>query len=360
MKLIDLFAGCGGLTEGFHRAGFEPILAVEWDRSAAATYRANFGDHVVCDDITDVPDRVFPEADVVVGGPPCQGFSNLGTRNPDDPRNLLWREFARVVRLARPGVFVLENVPQFLKSDQYRMLLDWSKDGPLDGYQLTAGVLNAADYGVAQRRRRAIVIGSRLGTTSLPPATHGDDLFLNRWATVRDAFEGIPLETGPTALPVRHLDSGVAGPFKVTEVHLSRSPREKSLRRYELIPPGGGRFDLPDHLLPDCWKNKPTGTVDVMGRMEWGRPSLTIRTEFFKPEKGRYLHPQWHPDDRDRQVNRSISHWEAARLQSFPDDFVWCGTKIEIAKQIGNAVPPLLSEAIATHLKNTGPPSSVC
>ena len=353
MRLIDLFAGCGGLTEGFRRAGFDPVLAVEWDRSAAATYAENFGDHVICDDIAMVPDEVFPGVDAVVGGPPCQGFSNLGTRNPDDPRNLLWREYARVVRLTRPAVFVLENVPQFLKSDQFRMLVDWSRSGPLRGYQLTAGVLNAADYGVAQRRRRAIVVGSRHGSPSLPPSSHGKEDPVTPWATVRDAFAGVPFETGPTVLPARRLESGIAGPFKVTELHLSRSPRELSLRRYELIPPGGGRFDLPDHLLPNCWRNKPTGTVDVMGRMEWDKPSLTIRTEFFKPEKGRYLHPQWDSYDPDRCVNRSISHWEAARLQSFPDDFVWCGSKIEIAKQIGNAVPPLLAEAIARHLTGT-------
>lgn len=353
MRLIDLFAGCGGLTEGFRQAGFDPVLAVEWDRSAAATYSENFGDHVICDDIAMVPDNVFTGVDAVVGGPPCQGFSNLGARNPDDPRNLLWREYARVVRLARPAVFVLENVPQFLKSDQFSMLLEWSQDGPLQGYELTAGVLNAADYGVPQRRRRAIVIGSRRGSPSLPLSSHGRDNPVAPWATVRDAFAGIPFETGPTVLPARRLESGIGGPFKVTELHLSRRPQEMSMRRYELVPPGGGRFDLPDHLLPNCWRNKPTGTVDVMGRMEWDKPSLTIRTEFFKPEKGRYLHPQWDIHDPDKCVNRSISHWEAARLQSFPDDYVWCGSKIEIAKQIGNAVPPLLAEAVALHLKAT-------
>ncbi len=350
MDLIDVFAGCGGITEGFRRAGFNPIMAVEWDRSAAATYAANFGDHVRCSDITGLSDDVFPSADVVVGGPPCQGFSNLGTRNPADPRNLLWREYARVVRLAQPAAFVLENVPQFLKSDQFQLFVEWTQDGPLSEYELAAGILNAADYGVPQRRRRAIVVGSKSARPSLPPPTHGREGPSTPWATVRDAFIGIPFETGPTALPDQKLESGIPGPFKPSEVHLSRQPRELSLRRYDLVPPGGGRFDLPDHLLPNCWRNKPTGTVDVMGRMVWDSPSLTIRTEFYKPEKGRYLHPQWDAHDQTKRVNRSISHWEAARLQSFPDDFVWCGSKIEIAKQIGNAVPPLLAEVVARHL----------
>lgn len=350
MDLIDVFAGCGGITEGFRRAGFDPIMAVEWDRSAAATYAANFGDHVSCSDITGLPDEVFPSADVVVGGPPCQGFSNLGTRDPADPRNLLWREYARVVRLVQPAAFVLENVPQFLKSDQFRLFVEWTQDGPLSEYELAAGILNAADYGVPQRRRRAIVIGSKSVRPFLPSPTHGRDDPSAPWATVRGAFTGIPFETGPTALPDQRLESGIPGPFKVSELHLSRQPRELSLRRYDLVPPGGGRFDLPEELLPNCWRNKPTGTVDVMGRMEWGSPSLTIRTEFYKPEKGRYLHPQWDAHDSTKRVNRSISHWEAARLQSFPDDFVWCGSKIEIAKQIGNAVPPLLAEVVAHHV----------
>jgi DNA (cytosine-5)-methyltransferase 1 len=131
------------------------------------------------------------------------------------------------------------------------------------------------------------------------------------------------------------------------DLHLGREPRPLSLLRYDCIPPGGGRFDLPDELLPNCWRNKATGTTDVMGRMRWDRPSLTIRTEFFKPEKGQYLHPQWDPDNPSLRVNRPITHLEAARLQTFPNDFVWCGTKLQIARQIGNAVPVTLATAIA-------------
>jgi DNA (cytosine-5)-methyltransferase 1 len=349
--VIDLFAGCGGITEGFRMEGFDPVFAVEWDRAASATYGQNFDDHVVCGDIADVDETTVPAADVVVGGPPCQGFSQLGTRDPDDPRNHLWKEYARIVGHVGPKVFVLENVPQFVKSAQFEMLLEWTEPGgPLEDYSLAYDVLNAADYGVAQRRRRAIVIGSRVGEPSIPWPTHGRRDRLP-WVGLREALEGVPFETGPSDLPNRALSDGIPGPFKASELHLSRNPRELSLRRYDSVPPGGNRFDLPDELMPACWANKPTGTTDVMGRLEWDRPALTIRTEFFKPEKGRYLHPQWDSDDPSRRVNRPISHWEAARIQGFPDDFVWCGSKIDIAKQIGNAVPVGLARAIARHIR---------
>ncbi len=353
MRLIDLFAGCGGLTSGFETAGFRPVLAVEWDPSAAATYEENFGSHVLQGDITAVQDETFPSADVVVGGPPCQGFSQLGNRSQTDPRNRLWQEFARVVSHVQPSVFVLENVPQFLKSGQFQLMQDWTSDaGPLAGYELAWGVLNAADFGVAQRRKRAILIGSRVGTPTLPQPTHGEK-GAYAWVGLDDALSGIPFEAGPSSLPNRARDDGIAGPFKAEELHLSRNPRELSLRRYDAVPPGGGRFDLPEDLLPACWANKPTGTTDVMGRLEWDKPSVTIRTEFFKPEKGRYLHPEYDLDDSSKRVNRPITHWEAARIQSFSDDFRWCGSKIEIARQIGNAVPPLLAETIAAHIRTS-------
>lgn len=353
MRMIDLFAGCGGITKGFEDEGFVPVFAVEWEPQAAATYEENFGRHVVSADITTIPDADFPAADVVVGGPPCQGFSQLGTQDPDDPRNVLWTEYARVVAHVQPSVFVLENVPQFLKSGQYELLQDWTRDdGPLQGYELVAGVLNAADFGVPQRRKRAILIGSRVGAPTLPEPTHSRD-GLPQWQGLKQAFLGIPYEPGPATLPDRKRDDGVAGPFKAEELHLSRNPKEISLLRYDAVPPGGGRFDLPEDLLPACWANKPTGTTDVMGRLEWEKPSLTIRTEFYKPEKGRYLHPQYDLRDPTKRVNRPITHWEAARIQTFPDDFKWCGKKIEIARQIGNAVPPWLAQAIARHLRET-------
>lgn len=351
LGLVDVFAGCGGLTEGFRQAGFEPLMAVESNGSAAATYGANFGDHVLNRKIEDVPSKEFPIAELLVGGPPCQGFSNLGKQDANDPRNLLWREYERAVEAVQPSVFVLENVPQFLKSDQYRLLERSVIDGPLREYELTSGLVNAADHGVAQRRIRAIVIGSRSGKAQLPSATHDGP---ENWVGLRTALAGIPFETGPPTLPQRGREDGIPGPFKAHEIHLGRNPKPLSLERYDYIPPGGNRFDLPDRLKPPCWLNKRSGTADVMGRLEWDKPSLTIRTEFFKPEKGRSLHPEWDVEDPDRRVNRSISHWEAARIQSFPDDFVWCGTKLEIARQIGNAVPPVLAGAIAKSLLDQG------
>jgi DNA (cytosine-5)-methyltransferase 1 len=350
--VIDLFAGCGGLTEGFREAGFEPALAVEWDRAAANTYSHNFGDHVLCMDIGHLDRTSVPHADVVVGGPPCQGFSQLGARDPTDPRNVLWKEYARIVHLAQPSAFVLENVPRFLKSGQFEMMKEWCEPGGLlEGYRMTFDVLNAADFGVPQRRRRAIVVGSRNVTPSIPWPTHGERARLP-WAGLRQALDGIPFEPDRIELPARALPDGTPGPFKVNELHLARQPTDMSLRRYESVPPGGNRFDLPDELLPDCWANKPTGTTDVMGRLEWDRPSLTIRTEFFKPEKGRYLHPQWDSEDPSMRVNRPLTHWKAARIQGFPDDFMWCGSKVDIAKQIGNAVPVGLAAAIGRHVRD--------
>lgn len=354
--MIDLFAGCGGMTQGFVQQGFVPVAAVEWDFAAAATYAANFGeDHMYWGDIADWETSDIPEVDLVIGGPPCQGFSNLGSRDVNDPRNKLWKEYLRVVATARPKVFVLENVQRFMGSSEFQLLLDEAENGMIEEYTLTYGVLLAADYGVAQRRPRAIVIGSRVGEIPLPEPTHAKDgaSGLLPWETVRSRIEGLPEKPKTTEMPSSlstFFDKEVRGPFSSGDLHFGRKPRALSLARYDSVPPGGGRFDVPVELLPRCWREKKTGTTDVMGRMKWDAPSLTIRTEFFKPEKGQYLHPQWDEKKPKRRVNRVITHLEAARLQDFPDDFVWCGSKVEIAKQIGNAVPVGLAAAVARHV----------
>jgi DNA (cytosine-5)-methyltransferase 1 len=343
ISTVDLFAGAGGLSLGFHLAdhGFMPVFAVEHDRAAAATFERNFGCEVFDGDIEYGPE--YPEADVIIGGPPCQGFSPLGRDRDDESRALmngLWKHYLDAVRTIRPKVFVIENVPEFQRSEQFAELLDLVKnDTELCAYSVAYGVLNAADYGVPQSRRRGILIAIRDQESPLPwppPPSHGASSDSGRaYTTVKDAIGDLPARTRGT------------DPLLVDgrqHLHFGRRPLPTSMERYRAIPPGGNRFDLmrnrPD-ITPACWLNKPTGTTDVMGRLWWDRPSATIRTEFFKPEKGRYLHPT---------ANRVISHREAARLQSFPDWYLFEGSKIAIARQIGNAVPPMLGKAIADYV----------
>jgi DNA (cytosine-5)-methyltransferase 1 len=248
-------------------------------------------------------------------------------------------------------MFVLENVEQFQKSVEFRQLQ--AETGPrrkLADYAIQPFTLNAADFGVAQKRKRSIIVGSRIGPIDPPAPTHARVATFTEgaWRTLRDAIFGLELEDLPTKLPDRtqfYFDTEVPGEFKLDEIHVDRTYRPESKERYALIPPGGSRFDLPEELLYDCWKRHTRGAMDVLGRLDWDKPSVTIRTEFFKPEKGRYLHPEW--SSSGRKVNRALTHAEAALLQGFDSRHLWCGGKIDIARQIGNAVPPPLAVAIA-------------
>jgi DNA (cytosine-5)-methyltransferase 1 len=427
---VDLFSGCGGFTQGFHEfratgadgSGpvFHSIAAVEHNPAAAATYAVNFGSlgldervppaRVHVGDIEDwQPTPEARHADVVVGGPPCQGFSALNREKKGSERNRLWEEYVRIVAEIRPKVFVIENVDRFLKSDEFRNLLSEVKEGGrLCEYRLVDPpghepndtdeeknkryLLNSADYGAAQARRRAIVIGVRRDlengrTMTYPPKTHvrrpkrraaastqpldGIDAGISYWQPVDDIFDesskravrGTELPDGKEFIP--EVNAVLPGIFTTPDLHFGRNPEPLSRARYRAIPMGGNRKDLRDkwytqdefgeihvfdspnppgvrtlveYLSTKSWDNHNNGTGDVMGRLRLGEPSVTIRTEFFKPEKGRYLHPT---------ESRPITHYEAARIQGFPLDFRWCGTKTEIATQIGNAVPIPLGTAIA-------------
>lgn len=327
LRAIDLFAGCGGFSVGLKKAGFENMLAVEWDESCCETFKANISPRILNCAIQEV--ESFPECDLLVGGPPCQGFSNLGEKVPNDPRRQLWRHFLRAVRDAKPLIFVMENVPPILKSAEYQEIV---KEASKLGYKVLGKIFNAAFYGTPQQRKRALIVGSRIGEPVFPSPTHKDpsrqstfeDRDLPAWKTVADAISDLP--TIPDG----------------SNWHIGRAPTEQSLRRYRCIPPGGNRFDLPDNLMPECWKKKTKGGTDLFGRLWWDRPSVTIRTEFYKPEKGRYLHPE---------QDRPITHREAARLQGFLDPFDFKGSKIEVGIQIGNAVPPPLAYQISLCMK---------
>lgn len=346
--LIDLFCGCGGMTRGFADTNkFRSVFANDFNSEAIDSYKANFdptGKHTFHEDIISLLDKdlhPIPKADVVVGGPPCQGFSLLNRNRDGDPRRRLWVQFLRVVEQSQASVVVMENVPQLLTSLEFEEIC--LTLNALNFKYIEADTLVAANYGVPEVRKRAIIMASKNNPISLPRPTHINpkkikldrDFFSDRhlepWVTVKSAIKELPR---PKGTEIRN----VVPPLNL---HFGRSPTPKSVERYKAVPAGGNRFDLlknrPD-ITPDCWKRKKSGGTDLFGRLWWDRPSVTIRTEFFKPEKGRYLHPS---------QNRPITHREAARIQSFPDDFIFCGKKIEIARQIGNAVPPLLATAIA-------------
>jgi DNA (cytosine-5)-methyltransferase 1 len=359
-KIIDLFSGAGGLAQGFVQASdaqfeFRPVFAVEVDTAAAASYAVNFKHKVFVGSIEDLDLSILPRADLVIGGPPCQGFSPLGKMSPTEHHstlNSLWQYFFKVVKEVQPTAFVVENVPEFLKSEEFHQALKAAKRL---GYHVDHGVRNAADFGVPQHRKRGFLVGAKnfIPTLPTPPASI-------KYKTVKDAIGDLlyqpphdsfgnngngdhgrlddlikKMVIRPSALPdMAH--------HSVDQLHLRRNPTDLSLRRYRSIPRGGNRFNLSGDLLPECWRKKTSGSADVMGRLDWDKPAVTIRTEFFKPEKGRYLHPELH---------RPITHLEAAKLQTFPDSYILCGSRTQVAKQIGNAVPPLLAQAIARHLK---------
>lgn len=315
-RVIDLFSGAGLFAHAFEQEGFDIIHAVEEDPVAAATHVNNLRSRI---DVMDVR-RAVPaqECDVLISGPPCQGFSTLGRRDQADPRNTLCLEVARWARSAKPLVIVVENVVAFLDSPQWDTL--YRRLRKL-GYDVRPFVLNAVDFGVAQLRLRSFTIATRIGFPVIRSSRK------NVPTTVRDCFSGLP----------RRPDG--------KNHHYSATPSELALARMLVIPRGGDKRDImanAPQLAPPSWWKTPGEVTDIWGRMQWDAPCNTLRTEFLNPSKGRYIHPQ---------QNRVISLREGARLQSIQDSWRFCGTPYQIARQIGNSVPPLLGRAVAKAIK---------
>lgn len=337
-KIIDLFCGAGGMSLGFTDARFggsgEVILALDNNTAAIRTHEENIKGRAICADLIEwLSNNQVPQADIVIGGPPCQGFSLLNKKREGDERRALWLPFLETAQRANARMFVMENVAQLSRSPELALIQKVAKKM---GYNTRVEVLLAADFGVPQTRKRTIILGwtDEVVTPAFPPLpSHRSPKLENNlslWRTVRDAIADLP--------EPRRTEIKGKPPL---DIHIKRTPTEKSLKRYAAVPPGGNRFDLQRNALeitPACWIRKTSGGTDLFGRLWWDRPSVTIRTEFFKPEKGRYLHPV---------KDRPITHREAARLMGFPDDFIFKGTKVEIARQIGNAVPPNLAGAIS-------------
>ena len=339
--MIDLFSGVGGLSLGFEMAGFNAVLANEYDGSIAESYVKN-RPHVkmIVNDITKLPiQETFSEyrgkVDLIVGGPPCQGFSQKGQRKSiNDERNFLFRYYYEVVALVKPKYFVMENVPNLLTTENGFFKNEIETLFESIGYKIVADVLNASDFGVPQNRKRAVIIG-RLGdyALSMPkPKTNKVTI----WDAISDlayleSGEGTEIQEYRYA-PQSEYQKILRKNSSVLYNHVATKHSDLALERLRLIPPNKGREVLPpEHLTKSIY----SGT---WSRMLKDDISVTITTRFDTPSSGRFTHPF---------LNRAITVREAARIQSFPDTFVFYGNKTSQMKQVGNAVPPFLAKAIA-------------
>ena len=344
--VIDLFAGVGGLSLGFEMEGFDILLANEFDQSIATAYKENHkSTNVVVGDITSLDlSKVFGEyvnrIDVVIGGPPCQGFSQKGKRKTiNDERNFLFKHYVEVVKFVKPKYFVMENVPNLLTAEKGFFLNEIKGLFKGYGYSIRYGILNAADYGVPQNRRRAIIIGKYLAT---PPEL---PLPCKQKVTIWDAISDLAyLESGEGEFEQKYRNSPKSDyekkmrkGSKILYNHMATKHSALALERLSLIPPNAGKEILPkEHITKSVY----SGT---WSRMKQNDVAVTITTRFDTPSSGKFTHPF---------LNRAITVREAARLQSFPDTFKFIGSKMSQMKQVGNAVPPLLARKIARVIMN--------
>lgn len=326
--LIDAFCGAGGLSLGFEQAGWESILAFDNEPRAVDTYNKHFaGSAQVLDasavsgtDLLELAGIGPGECDLLAGGPPCQGFSLQRRGDRDDPRNQLVLRYLEWITDVHPRAFLLENVPAIRSVRGKHLLAAVQEHATSAGYRTHIETLNAADLGLAQVRRRTFLVGVRSGGDFEWPRPEGCV------RTVRDAIGDLPSppnDGSPHRLVPNHY----------REARLSALNRE----RIRAVPEGGGREDLPTHLQLKCHQNGHRH-LDTYGRMTWDAPSPTITARFDSFTRGRFGHPV---------EDRSITLREGARLQSFPDDFVFLGNREQGARMIGNAVPPLVAELIA-------------
>ena len=339
-NVIDLFSGVGGLSLGFEMAGFKITLANEVDKEISEAYIKNHPDvKMINEDITNVKiGTIFKEykgkTDVIIGGPPCQGFSQKGSRKIfEDERNFLFKYFFRVVEYVKPKYFLMENVPNILTAGQGAFKKEIYDLFENIGYKLDSDILNASNFGVPQIRKRAFVLGKLDGMLSLP-------LGFDEIVSVEEAISDLAyLSSGEGAEIAEYKFTPKSEYQKLMRKnsielynHVATKHSSIALERMRLIPPGMGKEVLPEEHRT---KSIYSGT---WSRMIQNEPSVTITTRFDTPSSGRFTHPV---------LDRAITVREAARLQSFPDDFVFYGTKTSQMKQVGNAVPPILSSKIA-------------
>lgn len=341
IRVFDFFSGCGGTSAGLRNAGMEIVFALDFDPDAARTFRANF------------PNATFFERDVMTlnansistlvradrtgpilfcGCAPCQPFSKQnGSRNEEDVRIPLLRHFGRFVKYHEPDFVLVENVPGLQNVSGTR--------GPLPAfhrllgrlkYNVTSGTVDCCDYGVPQKRKRYVLLASKWGRVVLPSRTHGPGRTNPRYSTVGEWISDLPkIAAGETSSVVMN--------------HRAADLSSKNLARIRSTPIGGGRHDWPTKLRLRCHRDH-NGHSDVYGRLKIDQPASALTTRCISLSNGRFGHPT---------QARAISAREAARLQTFHDDFVFSGSLNAMARQIGNAVPVLFAQRLGEVFANT-------
>lgn len=364
LRVLDLFCGCGGMSLGAKQAGFEIIAGLDIDKIAVETYKRNFGENVgkLVDINKTSPNQIAevlklkPEQlEMLIGGAPCQGFSkNVPRKNRffDDPRNQLTNKFLEYVEFLKPLVVVMENVAEIKNGFESAYTNEIKERLTKSGYEVEVKIIYAPDFGVPQRRRRAFFFANRLNKKVVfPNPTHSPEnnlsLFENekaKYVTVAEAINDLPsLEHGEGKDQVEYhvlanndFQILMRKNSEIIHDHVARKLADKQFERLNSIKAGQGAKDLPEHLKP---KSHFSGAY---GRLEWDAIAPTITRWVFHPGSGRFGHPS------DVRV---ITIREAARLQSFSDDFVFSGSYIQKSHQVGNAVPPLIMKSIAEKAK---------
>ena len=348
LKVVDLFAGVGGLSYGFaHDDNFEVILANEYEKDIAKAYLLNHpGVKVLICDIKDLTEEMLKneiseQVDIVVGGPPCQSYSTLGKRQNDD-RAHLFEEYCRILTILKPKMFLFENVTGILSMNGGKLFNEIQECFKNIGYEVKYKVLNAADYGVPEIRERVILVGTRCKNSfEYPAPTHGNTEGLKPYVTLEDALSDLPsLKSGEEnseyhSSPTNEFQRFVHDCDKLRD---NQSPKngEHLIRIMQALPDGGSKKDLPEELRPK------KGFGNTYAKMWWKKPAPTITRNFACPSSSRCIHP------RD---SRALSTREGARLQSFPDSYKFYGSTGMKNLQIGNAVPPLLSVVLAKQVE---------
>ena len=322
LTVIDLFSGAGGMTLGFEDAGFENVFSIDSEESFCNTYSSNFPKHLLLrckiESLTKkkIGDLLKGRSvDVVIGGPPCQGFSmagNIGRKFVNDPRNHLFKEFSRIVNIVRPKIFIMENVARLYSHNKGKTRTEIINEFESIGYKVDCRILHSEDYGVPQKRARVFFVGNRLGINNMFPNPQ-----VKTYISIEKAIGNLPkLE---------------AGEFSLIPNHEAMNHTDQMLKKMSYVPEGGSKASMPFNLRP------LGGDVRKYIRYRRNEPSYCVTGDMRK-----IFH---------YNQNRALSVRELARIQSFPDKFFFLGTKISQQQQVGNAVPPLLAYSVAKEVK---------